>query len=726
MVSTGMFVRGALARYGLSIAVVALCLSIRLILEPVMGHLAPFILFIPGILVSAWYGGFGPGVLASALSVILAEYALWDWRLTQGWQSEVVRSLSFFLVGIVMSYWEDANLRARRELERTHQQVNAIFGSITDAFCTLDRQFRFMHVNEQAQDLFGGTVDQLRGRPLERHAVALVACLGHCRQAMASGQTVEWEEFAEGSGAWYNCKAYPYIDGLSLFLRDITKQKQAERKLRETGEMLSAIVRASPLPIVALDPQGLITLWNAAAERLFGWHEEEVLGRHIPFIPDEQSGGENATQPLDLASAHAGSREVRRLRKDGAKIDLHVSTAFMRDQNGRVQGVMSVYVDVTERKRAEEIVRQSEAQLRLITDALPVLISYVDLDQQLRFANRTHQEWLSLEDQPLTGRDLREILPEPMWEEVSRRLNQVKQGEEAGVWDWSGVRPDGVPMTIRLSYIPDRGPDGTLSGFVVMAEDLTKLKEDEQALREINQKLQRANDDLRQFSYAASHDLQEPLRTVIAYSQLLERQYRSQLDDKARDFIDYIVGGAKRMSNMLQALRQYWQAGSSNEPLKPVNCAETLDQALLNLEMAIESSGAKVTYDSLPTVQAHDVALVQLWQNLISNAIKYRGEDPPRIHIDASGTPAGYLFTVEDNGIGIAPEDQDRVFGVFKRLHGAEYPGTGIGLAMCSKIVERYGGRIWVESEVGHGARFRFTLPPAPAVTMQHALESGG
>jgi len=245
-----------------------------------------------------------------------------------------------------------------------------------------------------------------------------------------------------------------------------------------------------------------------------------------------------------------------------------------------------------------------------------------------------------------------------------------------------------------------------------IVHELTTVETAREQLEEQALELQRSNTELEQFAYVASHDLQEPLRMIGSFTQLLVRRYRGQLDATADEFIAYIVDGVSRMQRLINDLLAYSRVGTRGASFQPTDCEVVLEHALACLKPSIDESGALVTHDPLPSLRADGTQIGQLFQNLVSNAIKYHGEAPPRVHIAAEREGADWVFSIRDNGIGFDPKHTERIFIIFQRLHTADqYPGTGIGLAVCKKIVERHAGLIWAESQPGRGSRFFFTIP---------------
>ena len=281
-------------------------------------------------------------------------------------------------------------------------------------------------------------------------------------------------------------------------------------------------------------------------------------------------------------------------------------------------------------------------------------------------------------------------------------------------WEQRKVRKNGSLLWVRETARAVKGSDGKIVIFIV-CEDITDRKKAEEELHETIEELRRSNYELQQFAYITSHDLQEPLRTIASFTQLLEKRYKGNLDKDADEYIDFVVDAATRMKEMIQGLLNYSRIGTKGAEFRPTDVNEALNDAISNLKSTIDENNAEIINDSLPTVLGDKRLLVQLFQNLIGNAIKFKNPDePPKIHISASLDEKNneYVFKVSDNGIGMESKYTDKIFEVFKRLHTIdEYKGAGIGLAISKRIVERHGGRIWVESEFGKGSTFYFTLP---------------
>jgi PAS domain S-box-containing protein len=290
----------------------------------------------------------------------------------------------------------------------------------------------------------------------------------------------------------------------------------------------------------------------------------------------------------------------------------------------------------------------------------------------------------------------------------------------------AGRRPDGSLMHVLFSWTAlDETPDGRRHGLTCMT-DITRRVVAEEALAAVNTELKRSNEDLERFAYVISHDLQEPLRAVTSYAQLLAKSYGDKLDDKARKYIEHISSGAERMRVLINGLLELSRLSTEPPKMQPLDCGRILEQVLASLEVLREETGARVTHDPLPTVMGNPVRLTQLFLNLIGNGLKFHGEQPPHVHIGARREGKEWVLSIEDNGIGIDQKYVDAIFVMFKRLHSRnEYPGSGIGLAVVKKIVEQHGGRIWVESEPGKGSKFWFTLPaietPEPEAPAQPA-----
>ena len=371
--------------------------------------------------------------------------------------------------------------------------------------------------------------------------------------------------------------------------------------------------------------------------------------------------------------------------------------------------LMTLRQRIAELEAVEDEVEGSNELFRMLFYSSPIGI-YIVQDGCFRIVGHQFARIVGYSEDELIGTSsLRIVFPE---DRNVVRENAVKmlKGERSLGYEFRILTKRAVVkwVTETVAPISFQRKRATLGNII----DITERKRAEEELKQMLEQIRHSNAELEQFAYVVSHDLQEPLRMVASYTQLLARRYRDKLDADANDFIAYAVDGAERMRVLLNDLLDYSRVGTRGKPFKPTDYEEVLHQAIANLKVAIEESRAVVTHDYLPTLIADEGQLVQLFQNLIGNAIKFCNQEPPRVHVSSETRANTWVFSIRDNGIGIDPQHAQRIFEMFKRLHTREeYPGTGMGLAICKKIVERHGGHIWVHSQPGEGSTFYFTIP---------------
>ena len=423
---------------------------------------------------------------------------------------------------------------------------------------------------------------------------------------------------------------------------------------------------------------------------------------------------ETRTVPVIFLSARAG--EESRVEGLGAGADDYLIKPFTaRELLARVAAHLSM------RRRtmdAEQALKDSQATLQSFYDSSPFLMGVVELEGERIvpiYCNRATAVFYGTNVESILAQTKEQLGIPPAIDELWVEHYRQSQTRARSVrFEYKHPRSvDGCWLNACVNFL-GHGPSGN-PRFSFIAEDVTDRRSNDELLRRSNDDLRQANADLEQFAYSASHDLQEPLRQVAIYSQMIEKKYAAKLDGKALEYLGYCIEGAQRMGTLISGLLAYSQvAKASDSPLGSVSLGVVLDTVGKNLSTTIEETQAEIATSALPVVRGDPVPLIHLFQNLLSNALKYRSAEKPRVRIEVREDTSYWRFSVEDNGIGIPKEFQTQIFGIFKRLHDrTEYPGTGIGLAICQKIVERYGGRIWVESEPGRGSKFIFTLPRA-------------
>ncbi|MBN1813034.1 MAG: GAF domain-containing protein [Anaerolineae bacterium] len=575
----------------------------------------------------------------------------------------------------------------------------------------------------------------------------------------------------------------PELERANIFagqLATAIERKRTEDTLRAERDRTQKYLDTAGVIFLVIETDGTVSVINQKGCELLGYEQEQVIGKKWTehFVPTNMRKDVEATLQALLAGKVEPVEYFENpvLTKSGEERFIAWHNTALRDELGNISGVLSSGEDITDIKRAEEMLWQRAAQLSLLNVVGNKIASVLDLDSLLDKATQLVQESFGYHHAAIFTVD----------HESSQLVMRTKAGSFAhlfpadhrlklgqGMVGWVGLHgetllandvdaephyvnlyPDILPTRSELSVplrvageiigvldvqSPQRNAfdDNDVMVIETLADQIAIAIENARLYKELQQELtervrieairaraekrlalyaeelERSNRELEHFAYVASHDLQEPLRMVKSYLQLLERRYTGKLDQDADDFITCAVDGAARMHMLINDLLTYSRVSTRAKPFEPTDCSAILNHALSNLRVAIEESKATITFDDLPIVGADATQLTQVYQNLISNAIKFHKKDiPPCIHVSAERQEDEWRFSVRDNGIGIAPEHTERIFLIFQRLHTREeYPGTGIGLAVCKKIIERHGGRIWIESEPEEGSTFYFTIP---------------
>jgi PAS domain S-box-containing protein len=500
-------------------------------------------------------------------------------------------------------------------------------------------------------------------------------------------------------------------------IRDITESKKSVEALQESKELFGTFFESSVAGISMVDLDGKFIRVNKKLCAILGYSPKELMqlkSNDITFIEDKEIGVSLIKQ-MAAGEIREASFENRYVKKNGKLIWVHLSISAINDKEGKYRNFVTYIQDITERKKAEINLQEKVEGLRrmatVVSDSNDAVILH-DFDGKILAWNRGAKETYGYSEAEALSKNVREIVAEPDREAALTLIKKIKQGEVVKSFELRRVTKDGRILDVWLTTTLLTDEKGKPVAIATTERDITERKKAEEKLITSLKDLERSNKDLEQFAYVASHDLQEPLRMVASYTQLLEKRYKDKLDSDALEFINYAVDGANRMQGLINDLLSFSRVGTRGKPSQLIDSHTALGQARVNLSMTIEENNAIVTNDDLPEVMADETQLIQLFQNLIGNAIKFhKPGESPRIHISAQRKNEDWVFSVRDNGIGIDPQYFDRIFVIFQRLNTREeYKGTGIGLAICKKIVERLGGKIWIESQPGQGATFYFTL----------------
>ena len=653
---------------------------------------------------------------------------------------------------------EAVRKRAEEALRESEARLNAIIGQATAGIAEGDMTGQFTLVNDRYCAMVGRTREEMLRLNVREitHPEDLALTQEMLQHAIAHEKpyTIEKRYLRpDGSVIWTNNSVSLILaaDGkpsrLVAVSVDITERKQAElrhsflmqlddatRPLTSSAEVteIAARLLGEHLGVnrcayadVENDENTAVVRgsYNRDVPSITGRYKLSEFGREFarcmqegrPYIVEDAELDPRVSRVREAyRSAQIRSAVAVSLLKDGkvaAGLALHQKTPrhWSREEIELVRVVANRCWESIERARAERELQTSEERFRTMTEALPQLVWTCNPDGHCDYLSRQWIAYTGLSvDKTLGYRWIDAVLHPEDRARTREAWMRAVEGKADYDIEYRMRRRDGVYRWFKARATPFRNGRGEIIKWFGTSTDIDRQIRTERELR-------RANQDLEQFAFSASHDLQEPLRMVSIFSQMLKKKYAGQLDGQADEFIQYITRGASQMEMLLKDLLTYSQAASSisDERGEFTSGDAVMVKVRHSLAAAIEESGAVLQVDELPAVKMKEVYLFQLLQNLIGNAIKYRSTETPTIHVTAVREDRQWRFSVRDNGIGIDPQHHHLVFGIFKRLHGQKYEGTGIGLAICERIAERYGGRIWVESELGQGATFHVTLPAA-------------
>src|SRR5580658_2212075 len=621
---------------------------------------------------------------------------------------------------------------AEKHLAQMEGRYRGLLEAAPDAMVVVNHRGEIVLVNAQAETQFGYRRDELLGQQVrtiipEGFAERLIA---DDLRSTADALAQQIGTGIELTGRRKDDSVFPIeimlsplenADGIlvTAAIRNISVRKAAEKHLAQMEGRYRGLLEAAPDAMVVVNQAGEIVLVNVQAETQFGYRRDELLGQKVTnIIPEgfaERLIADDLRSTADALAQQIGTGiELTGRRRDGSEFPIEIMLSPLENAEGIL--VTAAIRDISVRKTAEKYLAQMEGRYRGLLEAAPDAMLVVNQRGEIVLLNVQAETQFGYRRDELLGQQVTNIIPEGFAErlladDLRSTADALAQQIGTGI-ELTGRRKDKSVFPIEIMLSPLENPDGILVTAAIRNISLRKAAEAHLAAKITE--LNRSNEELGQFAYIASHDLQEPLRMVASYTQLLARRYKGKLGAEADEFIAFSVDGASRMQKLIQDLLAYSRIGTKGRDLAQTSSESALLQALRNLNIAIEDSGAVVTHDPLPTVLADEGQLVNLFQNLVGNAIKYQNKTVPLVSISASmGSEHKWIFSVRDNGLGIDSKYFEIIFGMFQRLHKRdEFDGTGIGLAICKKIVERHGGTMSVESEPGHGSVFRFTLAP--------------
>jgi PAS domain S-box-containing protein len=621
-----------------------------------------------------------------------------------------------------------AHKQAEEQLAFERDLLHALMDNIPDTIYFKDTESRFIRINK-AQAEWAGLSDPSEAIGKTDFDFFEATCAKESfedeQRILQTAQPLmnKLEMISSPTGRrWFTASKVPLRDkqgnmmGLVGISHDVTQIKQMEEALAFERDLLHGLMDNIPDTIYFKDTQSRFIRINKAQANLAGLTDPtEAIGKTDFDLFDAGCARESFEDEQRIFQT--GQPLTNKVEINAGPTGRHWMTSTkvpIRDQQGHIVSLVGISHDVTPIKQMEEALAFERDLLQALMDNMPDTIYFKDAQSRFIRINKAQVKVLGLNspDEAIGKSDF-DFMEEEFARQAFDDEQRLLRNNEPMVDKVEKVLTKSAGARwVTATKVPIVDKDGRVTGLVGMSRNITDRVMAEMALKERTEALERSNKELVEFAYIASHDLQEPLRMVSSFTQLLARRYTGKLDSTANEFIQFAVDGAKRMQRLLNDLLTYSRVTTKARPLEPTEANTVLQQALENLHMAIDEANASIRQDPLPRVMADETQFIQLFQNLLGNALKFRRDEPLHIHVSARRDDGHWLFSIQDNGIGIPPESTERVFQIFQRAHSnGNYPGTGIGLAICKKIVERHGGRIWLESQVGSGTTFYFTLP---------------
>lgn len=501
---------------------------------------------------------------------------------------------------------------------------------------------------------------------------------------------------------------YHEIPHIITILRDITERKHASARLKESEERLQSILDNSTAVVFLKDINGQYLLVNKQFEKTFNITRERIRWRtDHDIFPAELADNFRTNDKKVLETRQPLTVEEIAPHEDG--LHTYISVKFpLYNSVGFPYAVCGIATDITERKRAEE----ARSRLASIVAASDDAIVSYDLDGTILTWNPGAEKIYGYSSEEMLGKSIALLVPSENKNEISEILKKIKWGERFEHYEAKRVRKDGKIIYVSLSVSPIKDDEGNVTSASSISRDVTEKKRTEEELKRYAEELALSNEELYVFSYAASHDLQDPLRNVEQFITSLQKSYGKKMDRRFKKQIDAAEDGVLRMSRLINDFLAYSRVGTEKAKYEQTDLNGVVKDAVANLKTIIHESKAKVIYKNLPSIYCNPLHMTAVFQNLLSNSIKYKGEKHPQIRINSERRNGEWLFSVADNGQGIEPWYHERIFLLFFKMHDPKkYPGSGIGLALCKRVIEKHGGKIWLESEKGKGSTFYFTIP---------------